>query len=696
MKKTLLIVISIVFINTLLLAQENFNTSRLGQWPYGRCSNGEIIDNYLIVNNGRTIQAYDITDPDSLQLYSEIFIDDVVLDFKVRDNLIYLCGSSGKFMILDFSNPSQIEVLSSLETEAIPDIIRLNGDYAYLHHNLHGIYIYNISDPTNPVLAGQQIILFNALDMQIYDNKAFLATSVNGIEVYDITNPLDFSPLGNYDTTGYFKKLIVSGDSLFALNSSKGIMLLDISNPGNIQFISHTDSLYYPLSISKYGNTVVVTTNYSGLYLYDFSNPENPLLIGSHGTSGYKVIITENFNCQVAASGIYSLDLSNPLQINVLDVIKMPQLTQYICYSDNVLYTHGDANALRIFDVSDPSSPAVIYEETNSSNYFVKYAEDNLLFIGYSFGIHVFDVSEPHSPVILDTIYIPRSLRKIDKLNNLLILADFDSITLYDISNIHAVVSKSSIDFDRGLDFIAEGNTLYVLTYDGIDIYDISDPDNITLIASPQIYRCHSFSKHDNLIYISCNHNTNAFHYLLRVFDVSDPANPTQVNQLDHDSPYYRVIAEDGYLYVFKEETGIFIYDLVVQDQPELCGFYAVNHYLQSADIRDGNIYIPRFFGFDILHNDLFVSADHIFIPEKNRLKIFPNPASEFVRFDVAEKILSGKITYRLISLNGQIVKEGNISPDNTLVPVKNLPKGGYILNVLYNGVSKNGMFQKL
>ena len=63
-----------------------------------------------------------------------------------------------KVKLVDVSNLSNISVLSVVGSEvfdqSLPHNILLKGDYMYISYYFDGLYIYNISDPKNPVLTG--------------------------------------------------------------------------------------------------------------------------------------------------------------------------------------------------------------------------------------------------------------------------------------------------------------------------------------------------------------------------------------------------------------------------------------------------------------------------------------------------------------------------------------------------------------
>lgn len=699
MKRSLLTLLFVVLIKSALIAQENLNTSRLGTWPYGFALTAEVFDDYAIASVGRTLQVFDFSDPEEMVLSSEVFIDDVVYGLKVRDNLVYAGGYFGGFYIIDVSDPGQIELVSSIDIGLNFSSIDLNGNYAYLISSDNGIYTVNIEDPTSPFYVGEYEISESIKDICVYNNFAFVSIVDQGIVVFDITDPINLFEVSSYDTTGYFVDILTAGDSLYALNPHCGLMLFDISDPTDFELISNTNHIFNGLSLSKWNNIVAVSVSSHGVFLYDYTDPLNPVITASYQmpSSNKKVILKDSIAFHLTSFALFMLDVSDPQVINKLDEVEIPGISQYASYWNDHLYTHGEKNPLRVFDVSDPANPLVVFEETGTQRYFETYAKDDLLFLADYFYLKIFDVSTPASPVLLDTIQGTTTIIKVLKNDNLLFVADYDSLQIFDISDIHGAERKTIIPYDHLDDMLVDGNYLYCLNFSYLNIFDISDPDNIVMVCSRHFTSGNSLALRDSMLYVVSKVYPGMYENSLHMVNVADPTNAIKVKSMEYQRDFRKGVGSDGYLYIYEGGNGVLIYDLTIPENPELCGFYRVDWVTVEFDVVDGIGYFPVITGIDIMHNDLIMSADHIFIPATERLVLYPNPASDHVSFSLGETITSGKITYELISINGAVVKTGTVNADNTPISLNELPSGMYIIRVVFNEkTSKSALFNKL
>lgn len=699
MKRSLLTLLFVVLIKSALIAQESLNSSRLGTWPYGFALTAEVFDDYAIASVGRTLQVFDFTDPEEMVLSSEVFIDDIVYGLKVRDNLVYAGGYFGGFYIIDVSDPGQIELVSSIDIGLNFSSIDLYGNYAYLISSDNGIYTVNIEDPTSPFYVGEYEISESIKDICVYNNFAFVSIVDQGIVVFDITDPINLFAVSSYDTTGYFVDILTSGDSLYALNPHCGLMLFDISDPTDFELISNTNQIFNGLSLSKWNNIVAVSVSSHGVFLYDYTDPLNPVITDSYQLPSInrKVILKDGLAFHLSTFALYMLDVSDPQEISKLDEVNMAGITQYASFWNDHMYTHGDNNPLRIFDVSDPANPVVVFEETGTQKYFETYAKDDLLFLADYFWLKIFDVSTPASPVLLDTILGTTTIIKVLKQDNLLFVADYDSLQIFDISDIQGAVRKTIIPYNHMDDMVLDDNFIYCLGVSNLDIFDISDPNDIVLVYHKDYSSSNSLALHDSVLYIASTVYPTMHDYSLLVLNVADPANTIKVKSMELQRDFLKAIVSDGYLYIYERGNGLLIYDLTIPENPELCGFYKVDWSAFEFDVVDGIGYLPVITGIDIMHNDLIMSADHIFIPASERLVLYPNPASDHVSFSLGETITSVKISYELISMNGAVVKTGTVNADNTPITLNELPSGMYIIRVVFNEkTSKSALFNKL
>ena len=66
------------------------------------------------------------------------------------------------------------------------------------------------------------------------------------------------------------------------------------------------------------------------------------------------------------------------------------------------------------------------------------------------------------------------------------------------------------------------------------------------------------------------------------------------------------------------------------------------------------------------------------------QVSFFPNPTSDFLNIKFAG--FQEELTYEFINLSGQIMLKGNCSSNNSMIDVKCLPRGSYILSLRKDG----------
>ena len=105
----------------------------------------------------------------------------------------------------------------------------VSGDHAYIGDGSHGLRVIDISDPTNPVLAGTCGTPGRARGVAVSGDHAFVAADTSGLQVVDISDPTNPVLLGDYDTPGYACDVAVAGDHAFMVGDFSGLEVIDIS-----------------------------------------------------------------------------------------------------------------------------------------------------------------------------------------------------------------------------------------------------------------------------------------------------------------------------------------------------------------------------------------------------------------------------------------------------------------------------------
>ena len=143
-----------------------------------------------------------------------------------------------------------------------------------------GMFIYNISNPDNPVQQGQ----FNHVrtcDPVIADNNYAYVTLRSGTTCQGFTNQLDILNLSNLSNPVLVKTyqltsphgLSKDGNTLFICDGKEGLKIFDASNVSNLQLVKQISGIETYDVIAWNDNALVVAKD--GLYQYDYSDLNN-------------------------------------------------------------------------------------------------------------------------------------------------------------------------------------------------------------------------------------------------------------------------------------------------------------------------------------------------------------------------------------------------------------------------------------
>ncbi len=287
---------------------------------------------------------------------------------------------------------------------------------------------------------------------------------------------------------------------------------------------------------------------------------------------------------------IYSLSSSS-----MLSEVKTDGVVMDVKYYDGHLYVANGLEGLIAYDVSDPTSPTVVYHYNSPG--FAKRINvfGNLLFLSDGeFGVKIFDISSPSSPVLVGAINTLGDASGVALKGNVLYVAEVSSgFSLYDVSDPSSptlITRNSSVG--SVLNVSASGDRLFVaLGTGGVRVYDISDPTAPAPISSVStsarstdvkevgsylyvadmpaginIYDATTFSHVGNVPTHGVAYATKVVgNYLLvsediaglEIYDITDPSSPVRVSYLEAEGCFYDVKAVGNTMYAAAGSKGV-------------------------------------------------------------------------------------------------------------------------------------------
>jgi hypothetical protein len=159
---------------------------------------------YAISQQG--IKIINLTDPENPELVEFYSIDGFVGGMKINDNILYVSAESG-VILLDITNPASIMFITSIQphedSEFTAPVIIDGNDLIIADASWNELFIYDISNPTVPVLVNNYRGCRRIIKMILVDDYLLTGNSRSGFAVMSLDGLLEseeneINPCGSY------------------------------------------------------------------------------------------------------------------------------------------------------------------------------------------------------------------------------------------------------------------------------------------------------------------------------------------------------------------------------------------------------------------------------------------------------------------------------------------------------------------
>jgi hypothetical protein len=273
-----------------------------------------------------------------------------------------------------------------------------------------------------------------------------------GLQILDVSQPMAAKELGFYEGGPFQQErgdIVLSGDHAYApfhLSglSTVGIAVFDVSDPAN-PFVQtmYTDgdpsvAIFYDTLWLEGDLLIATTTHDANFELIDVSNPGSPVKLGESGPEGLCSVGT--FNDAYVTGGIAYLAASEQL---------------------SKVWWSGEPG-LCIYDVSDPTKPALIGDLWTPGGAFGIQVVGEIAYLATGHGLMLIDVSDPHDPTPISS-------------------AGINARSVF-VQGPYAFTSGYGLGGDCGLNQPCIGSAP-----GGIELFDVSDPLSPVPIATRRV-----------------------------------------------------------------------------------------------------------------------------------------------------------------------------------------------------------------
>lgn len=298
--------------------------------------------NTLFADMYTDLLSIDITDPLNVKLLKNVpnifpertynygFVannNKVIVDWIRKDTTVEQKPYNTNWMVFEFARDNAaLSVAATAPKAGIGGSLArfsIVNDYLYTvdNHNLKSISIINPSDPKliNNIFAGFDIETIYPLK-----DKLFLGSMV-GLFIFDISNPSNPVRKGTF-THARACDPVVADDNYAYVTLKEGtrcgpadneLNIVDIRNISSPQLLK-TYSMKSPSGLSKDGNTLFICDGTDGLKVFNASNVSSISLIKQiRGLEPHDVIAWNKNALVVAKEGLFQFDYSNLSNIHL-------------------------------------------------------------------------------------------------------------------------------------------------------------------------------------------------------------------------------------------------------------------------------------------------------------------------------------------------------------------------------------------
>jgi len=465
---------------------------------------------HILFVAGKTLEAYDVSNPHSLNPISSTTLSDKALSLTISDakNQAYIYGysSSSILNIFDISDPStpkslsQVKMASDCYGDAEFTVSADGGNL--LVSGCAFLQVLSLSDFSKTRVLPEMI--YNPSSVTIIPGTTLALVSIPGEvlilrQYFDITNDKIFNP------------------------NDQMIASLPMDMPPSDVVLSPDNKIAY-LFTSDFG--------YGSLQFVDISDQAAPKLrnkIELEEKVNYQSISSDNKRAALGTDQTLTFyDISNLDSTKKLGTLKVKSYENYLVSDDQktlfgVISKIGKYLTLEISDITTPKSPKVLGKlslELSNSRYEILLSQDNTkLYFAGTFLI-IIDVSDLNAPKILGKSFLLNEVRPSLIISNhgktAFLRTKYNEIEYLQILDVSNPTNPSQIsnlifprhDEDSAAMTISKNNkTLYALIDNGILVIDVS------LLISPSIVRVIktskpasvAISKDDSTLFVASN-----------------------------------------------------------------------------------------------------------------------------------------------------------------------------------------------
>jgi hypothetical protein len=404
----------------------------------------------------------------------------------------------------------------------------------------------------------------------------FLITPI-GLAAVDVQNPeqpqlLSFLPGGG-------EAVRIMGDFAFVAARAAGLRVINVSDPRR-PVLASTFPLpgkALAIEVDPRLQLAYIAADDGGLRIIDVSTPDLPRQVASMTPTGgvQELELQEDRLSLSTGDRILLIDVSRPEEPQLLGTYAPPRRARRIRVTDTIAYVTDLDGGLKVFDITEPTQPLLVYAETEGSTYDLVVRGNRAYLADGPDGIRILDISRPARPRLISRLELDGVAQGIAVWEDLLLVAAGDA-GLYTVNLYRErdpiVMAQWDTDGDAR-DVKTDGNLAYLADGPaGLKLVSLIRYDSPTLRGT--LYTAgdaQALGLDGTFLYVAADDGG------LQIVDAIHPATPVLVGTLALPEGQRAVdvtmVNKRAYLAVqgeHPEETGLVIADVGFRDQPAI------------------------------------------------------------------------------------------------------------------------------
>ncbi len=260
----------------------------------------------FVATNMNDLLVYDVSDPSSpVRVKTLEFPDSPIKQISVWGNHLYVpavvADHTAGVSVLDISDPANPEEIAYWPApegySGAPFNVERYGNYAFVACALGGVEIYDVEEISQPEILDNWTLWnpmtnpdFGVTNVKISWPWLYAPDRAYGLYVLDISDPSNIIEAASFKTPGDAMWIDISADQryIYVADGHEGLTIIDVSDPlvpveagflrQNLEFANH---------VAVCGDSVYVSDGGRiGLHVVDVSDPAAPVEAAYHTTMG--------------------------------------------------------------------------------------------------------------------------------------------------------------------------------------------------------------------------------------------------------------------------------------------------------------------------------------------------------------------------------------------------------------------------